>query len=62
MVQWLGFQAFTATARVESLVGELRSCKLHSVAQKKVKGIEVKIKSMDSGARLLVSGPSSIYI
>ena len=32
---WLGFQAFTAVARVQSLVGELRSCKPHGAAKKK---------------------------
>ena len=34
-VQWLGLSAFTAVARVRSLVGELRSCKPCSVARKK---------------------------
>ena len=37
MVQWLGLGAFTAMAQVQSLVRELRSCKLHSVAKKKKK-------------------------
>ena len=31
LVQWLGCSAFTAMAQVQSLVGELRSCKLHRV-------------------------------
>ena len=35
VVQWLGFGAFTAVARVQSLVRELRSCKQHSAAKKK---------------------------
>ena len=34
MVQWLGLGAFTAVAGVQSLVGELRSCKPHGVAKK----------------------------
>ena len=34
VVQWLGLSAFTARARVQSLVGELRSCKLCGVAKK----------------------------
>ena len=34
-VQWLGLGSFTAVARVQSLVGELRSYKLRSAAKKK---------------------------
>ena len=34
-VQWLGLSAFTARAQVQSLVGELRSHKLHGVTKKK---------------------------
>ena len=34
-VQWLGFQAFTAGGRVQSLAKKLRSHKLHSTAKKK---------------------------
>ena len=37
MAEWLGFQAFTARAQVQSLVGELRFCKLYSTAGKKKK-------------------------
>ena len=33
-VKWLKLSAFTAIACVQSLVGELRSCKLHGVAKK----------------------------
>ena len=33
-VQWLGLGALTAGARVQYLIGELRSCKLRSVAKK----------------------------
>ena len=33
-VQWLGLSAFIAVARVQSLVGELRSCKLQSGQRK----------------------------
>ena len=33
-VQWLGLRAFTAVARVQSLVRELRSRKPHSTARK----------------------------
>ena len=36
-VQWLGLGALTAVAQVQSLVGELRSCKPHGVAKKKIK-------------------------
>ena len=34
---WLEFGTFTAVARVQSLVGELRSCKLRDVAKIKKK-------------------------
>ena len=34
VVQWLGLGAFTAMARVRSLVGELRSCRPRGVAKK----------------------------
>ena len=37
VVQWLGPQAFTAEAQVQSLDGEIRSHKLHSVAKKEKK-------------------------
>ena len=35
--QWLGLYAFTAMAWVQSLVGELRSCKSQSAAKKKTR-------------------------
>ena len=35
VVQWLGLGSFTAVARVPSLVGELRSHKMHGTAKKK---------------------------
>ena len=35
MVHWLGPGVFTAVAQVQSLVGELRSYKLHSATKKK---------------------------
>ena len=34
-VQWLRLSAFTSVAQVQSLVGELRSCKSHGAAKKK---------------------------
>ena len=34
MVQWLGLDAFSAAAQVQSLVKELRSCKLCGIAKK----------------------------
>ena len=37
VAKWLGFQAFTAVAQVQFLVGELRSCKPCGVAKKKKK-------------------------
>ena len=37
VVQWLGLCAFTAGAQVQSLVGELRTYKLRSVAKLKKK-------------------------
>ena len=37
MVQWLGLGAFTAVAQVQSLVGELRSCKPCGATKKKKK-------------------------
>ena len=36
VVQWLGLGTFTAVGRVQSLVGELRSCKPCSVAKNKI--------------------------
>ena len=36
MVQWLGLSAFTAVARVQSPVGELRSRKPHGAAKIKI--------------------------
>ena len=38
-VQWLGLGAVTAVARVQSLVGELKSCKPHGAAQPKTKKV-----------------------
>ena len=35
MVQWLEFSAFTAEAWVQSLVSELRYCRLHGMVKKK---------------------------
>ena len=35
VVQWLGLGAFAARAWVQSLVRELRSCKLHRIKKKK---------------------------
>ena len=35
VVQWLGLSALTAGAQVQSLLGELRSCKPHSAGKKK---------------------------
>ena len=49
MVQWLGLGTFTAAAWVQSLVGELKSCKLHGVAKKKKK--EKKNKKRETGKR-----------
>ena len=37
VAQWLGLHAVTAVAQVQSLVRELKSCKLYS-AEKKKKG------------------------
>ena len=34
MAQWLGLSAFIAGARVQSLVGEIRSCKYHMARPK----------------------------
>ena len=34
MPQWLGFGAFTDVARVQSMVGELRSCKPRGMAER----------------------------
>ena len=39
VVQWLGLHAFTGRTQVQSLVGELRSCKLWGTAGKKTKGL-----------------------
>ena len=42
VVHWLGLGAFTARARVQSLLGELRSCKSCSVAKiKKIQSIMI---------------------
>ena len=35
MAYWLGFQAFTAMAQVQFLLGELRACKSPSTAKAK---------------------------
>ena len=43
-IQWLGPQTFTAKGRVQSLVGELRACKLHSIT-KKTKQNKTKTKT-----------------
>ena len=37
MVQWLGFSAFPDMVKVQSLVGELKSHKLHGMVKKKKK-------------------------
>ena len=56
MVQWLGLSAFTAGAWVQSLVGELRSHKLHGMAkEKKPAGERVRLKiQIIESSRLLV--------
>ena len=41
-IQWLGLSAFTAVAKVQSLVRELRSHKLHGTAGKKKKSQAVQ--------------------
>ena len=48
MVQWLGLGAFTARSQVQSLVGELRSCKPRGAAIKKKKIVveETKISTV----------------
>ena len=43
-VQWLGLGALTAGARVQSLVGELRSHRLRSAAKKKINANSAKKK------------------
>ena len=43
MVWWLGFHTFTAMAWVQFLVRELRSCKLHGLARKKKKRVNVTL-------------------
>ena len=40
-VQWLGLCAFSAVVKVQSLVGELQSCKLHGLTKKKKKKKEM---------------------
>ena len=45
-VQWLGLGAFTVVARVQSLVWELRFCKLHGVAKNTYKVLSQKISSL----------------
>ena len=37
MAQWLGFGAFTVKAQVQSMVGELRSCKPQGWGVAKIK-------------------------
>ena len=39
VLQWLGLSAFTAQAWVQSLVRELRSCRLHSTAKTKKRNL-----------------------
>ena len=48
-VQWLGVSAFTAMIWVQSLVAELRFCKLCSMAKKKKKP-ERDFSSIKEGA------------
>ena len=43
MVYRLGFWAFTAMAQVQTLVRELRSCKLHSTVKKKERVLVIKV-------------------
>ena len=43
VVQWLGLHASTQGARVRSLVGELRSCKMCSAAKKKKSFLEKQL-------------------
>lgn len=34
-VQWLGLGSFTVGAKIQSLTGELRSCKMRGIAKKR---------------------------
>ena len=45
-VQWLRIGTFTAVAWVQSLVGELRSCKLHNSAKNNNKNLHILTADM----------------
>ena len=45
VAQWLGLHAVTAVAQVQSLVRELKSCKLYSAEKKKRKGGQTDLES-----------------
>ena len=50
MVQWLGLSSFTAVARVQSLVRELRSCKPRGTAKNnnnKIEKLKNKLKNKE---------------
>ena len=51
MVQWLGLHAFTARARVQTLVGKLRFCKPHGTAKKKKRKKVSKVLQYHTGVR-----------
>ena len=56
VVQWLGLSAFTAVARVQSLVRELRYCKPRDVAiKKKKKKLASVVKSQIAAERAKTS-------
>ena len=48
MAQWLGFQAVTAVAWVQSLVGELKPHKLQGAAPKKKENSKVLLYSTEN--------------
>ena len=65
MAYWLGFQAFTAVAQVQSLVGELRSHKLCSSAKKKKKKKSNHIKECTNatkGAKIMCYISDKLYM
>ena len=61
MVQWLGLSASTAMTLVQTLVRELRSCKLHGMAQKKKNSILVFNSSAPKIEKLLLGHKVKIW-
>ena len=47
-VQWLGLSSFTVGAKIQSLIGELRSCKTSGIAKKRNLVLELHKSKTDA--------------